>query len=84
MMHKANDPVSEWQKIEKFMDGVHCDQLQAVFINNNYDGWTFACFYSDINEKYRHLVTNKQIRPASIYKRKISQMSTNGRVKIVK
>ena len=59
MMDKAGDPVSEWQKIEKFMDGVRCDQLQTVFINNNYDGWTFARFYSDINEKYRCLVANK-------------------------
>lgn len=70
--------VVDWQKIEKFMEGMKCSQLQNVFITNKYDSFTFAQFYSDINEKYRRLVANNQIKPVSIYIRKISQMSSDG------
>lgn len=76
MMESAG--AADWQKNEKFMEGIKCDQLQSVFVNNSYDGFTFARFYSDINEKYRRLVANGQIKPASTYKRKISQMNSDG------
>ena len=77
MMQKAGDPVSDWQKIEKFMEGIRCEKLQSIFVSGDYDGMTFTKFYNDMHEKYRRLVALKQIKPASILKRKISQVDTD-------
>ena len=82
MMSKAGAPVSDWQKIEKFMQGVKCQSLQTVYITSTMANreMTFTQFYNDIHEKYRRLVDSKQIKPASIYtKRKISSISTDSR-----
>lgn len=76
-MQKAGEPVSDWTKIEKFMSGIRCEKLKSIFINGNFDGYSFTQFYNYINEKYRRLVAEKMIRPASIYKRKISQMDSD-------
>ena len=80
MMSKAGAPVQDWQKIERFMHGVRCQQLQTVYITSTMDNpnMTFTQFYNDIHEKYRRLVDSKQIKPASIYhKRKINELSTD-------
>ena len=39
---------------------------------------TSTAFYNKINENYRTLIDQNIIRPASILKRKISQLDTNG------
>lgn len=81
MMSKAGAPVQDWQKIEKFMSGVRCSQLQTVYITSTMTStnMTFTQFYNDIHEKYRRLVDTKQLKPASIYsnKRRISQLGTD-------
>ena len=77
MMQKAGDLVSDWQKIENFMEGIRCEKLQNIFVSGDYDGMTFTKFYNDMHEKYRRLIALKQIQPVSIFKRKISQVGTN-------
>lgn len=76
-MAKAGEPVSDWTKIKKFMGGIRCKKLSSIFINGNFDSYSFTQFYNYIHEKYRRLVAAKQIRPASIYKRKISQLKSD-------
>ena len=82
MMSKAGAPVCDWQKIEKFMQGVRCQNLQIVYITSTManQNMTFTQFYNDIHEKYRRLVDSKKIKPASIYsKQNISSISIDGR-----
>ena len=79
MMAKAGAPIQKWEKIEKFMTGIRCQSLQNVYITSTMgnQNLTFTQFYNDIHEKYRRLVDTKQIRPANIHKRKISQVNTD-------
>lgn len=79
MMAKAGDPVSDSQKIAKFMSGIKDSTLQQVMVasNTTTQNMPFTSFYNDIHEKYRLLVDTKQLKPASIHKRKISQISTD-------
>lgn len=82
MMSKAGEPVSDWQKIEKFMQGVRCQSLQTVYITSTMANrhMTFTQFCNDIHEKHRRLVDTKQIKPASVFNKwKINAISTEGR-----
>ena len=75
----ADAVVPEWKKIEDFMKGIRCSHLQNDFrmIRDNGAYATFTSFYNKINENYRMLVDQKIIKPASILKRKISQVDTD-------
>lgn len=74
----ALDPVPEWRKINGFMKGVKCTQLQDDYRNIKDDTrfQNFTAFYNKMNENYRMLVEQKIIKPVSIFKRKISQLGT--------
>ena len=75
---KAGAPKAEWKKIKDFMKGVKCSHLQNDYcqIKDLPQYATFPAFYNKINENYRTLIDKKIIRPASILKRKISQLDT--------
>lgn len=79
MFLQAQAPVAEWKKIEDFMKGVRCTALQNDYrqIKDLPQYATFTAFYNKINENYRTLVDQKILKPASILKRKISQVDTN-------
>ena len=76
----ADEPVAEWRKINQFMQGVRCSQLQDDFRTMKSDPRynTFTTFYNKISENYRMLIDQEIIRPASVFKRKISQVSNGG------
>ena len=77
---EAGAPMAEWGEIEDFMKGVKCSHLQNDHrqIKDLPQYATFTAFYNKINENYRTLIDQNIIRPASILKRKISQLDTNG------
>ena len=79
MMERAGDPVSDVQKIQRFIAGIKCNVLQNIIVasSTQTQNMTFTAFYNDLHEKYRMLCDTKQLKPASIYKRRnISQLST--------
>ena len=75
---EAGAPLAEWKKIEDFMKGIKCTHLQNDYrqIKDLPQYSTFTTFYNKINEIYRTLIDQKIIRPASVMKRKISQVET--------
>ena len=75
---EAGAPLAEWKKIEDFMKGIKCTHLQNDYrqIKDLPQYSTFTAFYNKINENYRTLIDQKIIRPASVMKRKISQVET--------
>ena len=76
-LHKeANAPIAEWRKIEDFMKGVRCRELQNDFRGFKDDPHynTFTTMYNKLNENYRHLVDQGILKPVSLFKRKISQI----------
>ena len=80
MMSKAGDPVSETQKIQRFTRGIRCNTLQYIIVSNisQTNAMSFTTFYNTLHEQYRMLVDQKQLKPASIYKkRNISEISTD-------
>jgi len=74
----ALDQVPEWRKINGFMKGIKCTQLQDDFRNIKDDPryQSFTSFYNKMNENYRMLVEQKIIKPISVFKRKINQFGT--------
>lgn len=80
MMEKAGDPVSDVQKIQRFISGIRNNTLQKVIIasSDTTQNMTFTAFYNALHEKYRMLCDSQQLKPASMYKkRNINQLSTN-------
>jgi hypothetical protein len=75
---EAGAPLAEWKKIEDFMKGIKCTHLQNDYrqVKDLPQYATFTSFYNKINENYRTLIDQKIIRPASVMKRKISQVDT--------
>lgn len=53
MMAKGGDPVSDSQKIAKFMGGIRASALQQVMVASNTAtlDMTFTTFYNNIHKK---------------------------------
>lgn len=80
LMASAGAPVPEWKKISDFMSGIRCSQLLNDYRQiKDLPTYTnsFAAFYNKINENYRMLIEQKIIKPISLNRRRISQVTSN-------
>ena len=79
LYHSAEAALPEWRKIDLFMKGVRCNDLQNDYRtlkdDPRYD--TFTTFYNKLNENYRTMCSQGILKPVSVYKRKLSQMSSD-------
>ena len=71
------DPVPEWSKINTFIKGIKCTQLQydCSDIEDDAIYQHFTVLYNKMNENYRMLIDQKIIKPVSISRSKINHMN---------
>ena len=79
LMTQAGAPVAEWKKIEDFVAGIRFNKLQDDYRTLKDDdryNTSFTRMYNKLNENYRFMIQNGQIRAPGRHKRNIGAVNT--------